>query len=137
MTLKELFATSDVISLHLPYSQETHHLVNAQMLSLMKPSAVIVNTARGKIIDEQALYEALVDKKIGGAGLDVYEQEPLPLSSPLLKLDNIVLTPHVSSQTMESLWRIYQMAIDITADFFGGKGSAHILNPEYSKQNRK
>lgn len=132
--LKELFATSDVISLHLPYSQKTHHLVNDQMLALMKPTAVIVNTARGKIIDERALYQALVNKKIGGAGLDVYEQEPLPLNSPLLKLDNIILTPHVSSQTMESLWRIYQMAIDIAADFFGGRGSAHILNPDYTKQ---
>jgi D-3-phosphoglycerate dehydrogenase len=134
VTLKELFAVSDVISLHLPYSQETHHLVDSQILSLMKPSAVIVNTARGKIIDEQALYEALVNKKIGGAGLDVFEQEPLPLNSPLLKLDNITLTPHVSSQTVESLWRIYQMAIDIATDFFGGKGSPHILNPDYLGQ---
>jgi D-3-phosphoglycerate dehydrogenase len=66
VTLKELFATSDIISLHLPISQETHHLVNAQMLSIMKPSAVIVNTARGKIIDEHALYEALVNKKSVG-----------------------------------------------------------------------
>ena len=135
--LKELFKTADVISLHLPYNQQTHHLVNIQLLSSMKPTAVIVNTARGNIIDEQALYEVLAAKKIAGAALDVFAQEPLPLDSPLLKLDNIILTPHVSSQTVESLWRIYAMSIDITADFFSGKDSPHILNPDYKINGEK
>lgn len=129
--LDELFHTADSISLHLPYSEETHHLIGARLLSLMKPTAVIVNTSRGNIIDEQALYEALASEKIGGAALDVYAAEPLPLDSPLLRLDNIILTPHVSSQTVESLWNIYKMAIDIAADVFGGKNSPHILNPDY------
>jgi phosphoglycerate dehydrogenase-like enzyme len=102
----------------------------------MKPSAVIINTSRGNIIDEQGLYNVLASDKIAGAGLDVYANEPLPLDSPLLKLDNIVLTPHVSSQTMESLWRTYAMAIDIASDFFAGKNSPHILNPDY-KTNAK
>lgn len=133
LDLEGLFSVSDAISLHLPYGKETHNLVDARLLSRMKPTAVIVNTARGKIIDEQALYEALSAGRIAGAGLDVYAQEPLPLDSPLLKLDNIVLTPHVSSQTFESLWRVYQMAIDIAADFFGGKESKHILNPDYKR----
>ena len=135
--LEELFEISDVISLHLPYNTETHHLVNRQMLSRMKPSAVIVNTARGNIIDEQALYEVLSAGKIAGAALDVFAREPLPLDSPFLKLDNIILTPHVSSQTVESLWRIYAMAIDITADFFNGKDSPHILNPDYKKHAQR
>jgi D-3-phosphoglycerate dehydrogenase len=135
--LEELFEISDVVSLHLPYNTETHHLVNKQMLSRMKPSAVIVNTARGNIIDEQALYEVLAAGKIAGAALDVFAREPLPLDSPLLKLDNIILTPHVSSQTVESLWRIYAMAIDITADFFKGKVSPHILNPDYKKHAQR
>jgi phosphoglycerate dehydrogenase-like enzyme len=129
--LKELFMESDVISLHLPYNNETHHLVNSDMLNLMKSTAVIVNTSRGNIIDEKVLYESLVKGKIGGAALDVYAQEPLPTSSLLLKLDNIILTPHISSQTEESLWRIYKMALDIAADFFNGRDSEHILNPDY------
>ncbi len=134
--LEELFKISDAISIHVPYTEETHMMVNDKMLSLMKPNAVIVNTARGNIIDEQALFEALSSGKIGGAGLDVFAAEPLSLDSPLHSLDNIILTPHVSSQTVESLWRIYEMAIDIAADFFSGKDSPHILNPDY-KQNIK
>lgn len=137
VSLEELFESADVISLHLPYSKETHHLVNSQRLSLMKPTAIIVNTSRGNIIDEQALYEVLAARKIGGAALDVFGQEPLPLDSPLLKLDNIILTPHVSSQTVESLWRIYKMAIDIAAEFFSGKSSPHILNPDYKLHTEK
>jgi len=131
VSLEELFKISDAISIHVPYSQATHNMVNESLLSLMKPTAVIVNTARGNIIDENALYKVLLEKKIAGAGLDVFAVEPLPLDSPLLKLDNIILTPHVSSQTVESLWNIYKMAIDICADFFAGKNSPHILNPDY------
>ncbi len=129
--LDELFTTADAISVHVPYMPATHHLVNAERLAQMKPGAVIVNTSRGNIIDEQALYEALSARTIAGAALDVFAQEPLPVSSPLLKLDNIILTPHVSSQTVESLWRIYQMAIDITAEFFSTGNSRHILNPDF------
>lgn len=131
--LEELFRFSDVISIHVPYTEETHMMVNEKTLSLMKPKAVIVNTARGNIIDEQALYEALSSGKIGGAGLDVFASEPLSMNSPLHSLDNIILTPHVSSQTVESLWRIYEMAIDIVSDFFNGQDSPHILNPDYKK----
>lgn len=131
--LEELLKTSDAVSIHVPYTEQTHHMIDYQMLSLMKSTAVIVNTARGNIIDEEALYEALKSGKIGGAGVDVFAQEPLPLDSPLLSLENVVLTPHVSSQTVESLWNIYKMAIDISADFFAGKESPHILNPDYAK----
>lgn len=134
--LEELFETADAITLHTPYSKQTHHLVDAKMLARMRETAVIVNTSRGNIIDEQALYEALSAGKIGGAALDVFATEPLPLSSPLIGLDNIILTPHVSSQTMESLWSIYKMAIDITADFFAGNDSPHILNPDYKAVKR-
>lgn len=129
--LEELFETADAITLHVPYFPETHHLVEEKMLSIMKDTAVIVNTSRGNIIDESALFNALSENKIGGAALDVFATEPLPIDSPLLGLDNIILTPHVSSQTVESLWRIYTMAIDIAADFYAGKDSPHILNPEY------
>lgn len=131
VNLETLFRSADVISIHVPYSAETHHLVNSRLLSLMKPTSVIVNTSRGNIVDEDDLYDVLAANKIAGAGLDVFAKEPLPLNSPLLQLNNIVLTPHVSSQTVESLWRVYKMAIDISADFFSGKGSPHILNPDY------
>ena len=102
--------------------------MNADKLGLMKPSAVIVNTSRGNIVDEDALYKVLSQKRIAGAALDVFAVEPLPKTSPLMELDNVLLTPHTSSQTEESLWRIYQMAIDIAADFFQGYASPHILN---------
>ncbi len=131
VSLEELFATADAITLHIPYSKQTHHLVNQKLLSMMKKTAVIVNTSRGHIIDEGDLYNVLASGDIGGAALDVFATEPLPLDSSLLGLDNIILTPHVSSQTVESLWCIYKMAIDIAADYFAGEDSPHILNPEY------
>ncbi len=133
VSIEELFRTADAVSIHVPYCEATHNLVDDRMLSLMKPTAVLVNTARGNIVDEEALYRALSTNQIAGAGFDVFATEPLPLSSPLLQLDNVILTPHISSQTVESLWNIYKMAIDISADFFEGKPSSHILNPEYAK----
>lgn len=133
--LNEIFETCDAISVHLPYAPETHHLVNADRIAQMKPEAVIVCTARGNIIDEDALYKALRMNRIGGAGLDVYGQEPLPTSSRLIELDNIILTPHVSSQTYESIWNTYKKAVDIAADFFAGAQleRADLLNPDYIK----
>ncbi|MCD8148920.1 MAG: NAD(P)-binding domain-containing protein [Clostridiales bacterium] len=132
-SLEDVFREADAISIHVPYTKETHHMVNKEMLSLMKPTSVIVNTSRGNIIDEDALYEALKSGIIAGAGIDVFAQEPLPLDSPLLTVENAVLTPHVSSQTVESLWNIYKMALDISTDFFAGRGSQHILNQDYAE----
>lgn len=86
----------DYLVVTVPLTPDTHHMINAEVLSNMKPSAFLVNIARGAVIDEQALIGALKDKKIGGAGLDVFEQEPLPKDSPLWGLDNVILTPHVS-----------------------------------------
>jgi phosphoglycerate dehydrogenase-like enzyme len=131
VSLEKLFQISDAISLHIPYTPDTHHLIGERLLYSMKNEAVIVNTSRGNIIDEDALAKILKEGRICGAGLDVFAEEPLPGNSPLVGLENIVLTPHVSSQTSESLWRIYRMAIDIASDFKNGKESPHILNPEY------
>ena len=100
----ELVEQSDAISIHVPYCPETHHMFNRETFSRMKDTAVIVCTARGNIVDEAALYTALKEGKIAAAGLDVYASEPLSADSPLIGLDNIILTPHVSSQTVESLW---------------------------------
>lgn len=133
VSLETIFKEADCISIHVPYTKETHHMINNDSFDMMKSTAVIVNTARGNIIDEYALYQALKNGKIAGAGVDVFAQEPLPVMSPLLTLDNGVFTPHVSSQTVESLWNIYKMAIDIGSDFFSGKQVPHILNPDYVK----
>lgn len=135
VSLKELFQESDAISIHVPYSPETHHLINSTTLNLMKPDVIIVNTARGKIIDEKALYQALKDGRIGGAGLDVFENEPLRMDSPLLGLENVILTPHIASQTIQSLWNIYKTAIDIAAEYFERGDSSFIVNKDY-KENQ-
>lgn len=127
--LDELVAAADAISLHVPYGTDTHHLIDKRRLALMKPTAVLVNTSRGGVVDEDALHAALVAGTIGGAGLDVFSTEPLPPDHPLIGLPNVVLTPHASSQTEQSLWRIYRMAIDVAADILSGQGSPHVLNP--------
>ena len=131
VSLDELLVKSDAISLHVPYNKQTHHLINANALRQMKPSAVVVNTSRGNVIDEDALCDALEQQIIAGAALDVYGQEPLSIHSRLLEQENVLLIPHIASQTEESLWRIYQMAIDIAADFFTGKPCPHLLTPVF------
>ena len=99
-SIEEIFKESDFISLHLPHIPQTHYIVNEEKLSKMKPSAYIINCARGGTVDEKALYNALKNGTIAGAGLDVFENEP-PKDSPLLTLDNVVLTPHIGANTKE------------------------------------
>lgn len=100
-TTDEIFQSCDVISLHTPYTPESHHLVNASTLAMMKPDAILVNAARGKVVDEAALVEALKAKKIAGAGLDVFEHDDNPLDE-LYDLQNVCMTPHVGTQTKEA-----------------------------------
>jgi D-3-phosphoglycerate dehydrogenase len=97
--LNTLMQDSDIISLHLSLSDKTQKLINKDRLALMKPEAILINTSRGEIIDENALYEALINSWIGGAGLDVFENEPY--TGPLTKLDNVVLTPHIGAYAKE------------------------------------
>ena len=94
--LKELFAESDLISLHTPLNDTTRHLIDTEELSLMKESAILVNTARGPVINEAALYAALTEGKILAAGLDVFDQEPPQPDNPLFKLDNVILSAHLA-----------------------------------------
>lgn len=101
LPMDELFSTCDVVSLHCPYSPETHHLVDARRLALMKPTAYLINTARGPVVDEAALADALARNVIAGAGLDVFEYEPT-VHPGLLDLENAVLLPHVGSATLET-----------------------------------
>ncbi|HCZ06108.1 MAG: glyoxylate reductase [Thermotogota bacterium] len=101
MELDELVSTSDFISLHVPLTPETHHLIDRRRIGMMKPTAVLINTARGAVVDEKALVEALKERRIWGAGFDVYEFEP-HVPEDLLELDNVVLLPHIGSATIET-----------------------------------
>lgn len=104
-TLEELFQKSDIITIHLVLTSETKGLINNKLLSLMKPSGYIINAARGEIVDEEALFDLLDNKKIAGAALDVYSSEPLPADSKWRKLTNCLLTPHLGASTREALKR--------------------------------
>jgi phosphoglycerate dehydrogenase-like enzyme len=99
----DLLAQADILSLHLPLTAATRHLIGASELKQMRRSAVLINTARGPLVDEPALVAALQAGQIAGAGLDVFESEPLPAASPLLALPNVVLTPHISAGTADAL----------------------------------
>ena len=105
-TMEEVFRNSDFISLHCPLNEQTRHLVNKDTLALMKPTAFIINTARGPLINEEDLIEALKTRKIAGAGLDVQEVEPLSASSPLFALDNVIVTPHMGWKGLETRQRL-------------------------------
>lgn len=103
--LKELFVRSDILTIHLALNHKTKGYVTKDLLDLMRPSSMLINTSRGEIIDEEALYERLASKKIRGAALDVFSTEPLSVDSKLRKLDNLVLTPHIGASTCEALAR--------------------------------
>jgi phosphoglycerate dehydrogenase-like enzyme len=110
--LPELLAQSDIVSLHLPLTDETERLIDAQALQSMKRGAVLINTARGGLVDQNALIESLRSGRLLAAGLDVYDQEPVPADCPLLELDNVVLQPHVAWLTPETLGRSLAVAME-------------------------
>lgn len=103
--LDELMSTSDVVSLHVPLMPSTRRLIGARELALMKPTAILVNTCRGQVVDEPALLDTLTHRRIYGAGLDVFEEEPTPADNPLLELDNVTVGPHMAGRTGESFPR--------------------------------
>jgi D-3-phosphoglycerate dehydrogenase len=111
-SLEDLFRQSDYITLHLPMGPDVKHLINAKTIALMKPDAVIVNTARGLLINEADLYDALRNGKLRAAALDVFETEPLSTDSPLLTLDNVLLSGHVAGLDHESQFDTLTMAAD-------------------------
>ena len=116
----ELLKRSDIITIHIPLTEETRHLISERELSLMKKTAVIINTSRGGIINERDLYKFLKEGKIYGAGLDVLEDEP-PQNSPLIELDNVVITSHIGAHTQESIENMAFMAIDNLISVLKGK----------------
>ena len=102
VSLEELFSTSDIISCHTPLTNDTKHIVNSNTLSLMKPTSILINTSRGPVVDEEALISALQSGVIAAAGLDVFEKEPVSPDNPLLKMDNVVATPHMAGTTWDT-----------------------------------
>lgn len=126
----ELLATADVVSLHVPLSAETRHLVDERALGLMKPTAILVNTSRGPIVDEAALARALTEKRIAGAALDVFEREP-EVTEALLGIENVVLTPHLGSATLETREAMGMLCVEVLrAVLLENRVPANALNPE-------
>lgn len=116
--IKKIFSESDIVSLHLPLMEETKNMVNSDLLNLMKPDAILINASRGGIVNEDDLYSILKEERIKGAGFDVYASEPIDPNSKLLKLDNIVLTPHLGASTKEAQIRVGEMALHQIKEFF-------------------
>jgi len=128
VSFDEALAQSDIVSVHVPLMASTRHLINAAALSKMKPEAVLVNTARGGVVDTEALIAALKNKTIRAAGLDVYETEPLPKDHPLTALENVILTPHTGYYSEESLYELKTRPIENAAEILSGRKPRNILN---------
>ena len=130
--LQTLLRESDYVSLHLPLNAETRHLIGAEELALMKKTAILVNCARGGIVDEQALYDALVARRLAAAGGDVFEDEPLPGGHPLVGLPNVCHSPHIAGQTAESLVRVSLQTAENILTVLRGEtlDPGYVVNPE-------
>ena len=133
VSLEELLRRADYVSLHVPLTPATRHLIGARQLALMKPTAYLINTARGPVVDEAALIEALREGRIAGAGLDVYEQEPAPPDNPLFALPNVVLTPHMASHTQEAMREMAMVVKDVIAVLEGREPRYAVNRPKEVK----
>jgi D-3-phosphoglycerate dehydrogenase len=129
-TLEELLASADVVSLHLPLTLETHHLIDAERLARMKRGVILINTARGGLVDEKALLAALESGHVRGAGLDVFESEPPAPDHPLLHRDDVAFTPHVAAGTAASKDRLWVAALRQAVMVLQGERPPHLVNPE-------
>jgi phosphoglycerate dehydrogenase-like enzyme len=137
MPLDDLLASSDIVSIHLRLSDESRGLINRDRIAKMKPGSLLINTSRGAIVDEDALAEALQENRIAGAGLDVFAVEPLPSSSPLRKMPNVLLTPHIGWQVSDVLHEFVEIAADQLAMWLKGRLSTkEVLNPKAIKVSR-
>jgi glyoxylate reductase len=128
--LDTLLRQSDFVSVHTPLSQETYHLIGTEALAKMKPTAILINTARGPIVDPLALYQALKDGVIGYAALDVTEPEPVPMDHPLLTLPNLIIAPHIASASVVTRGKMIQMSIDNLLAGLRGERLPNCVNRE-------
>jgi glyoxylate reductase len=135
--LQTLLRESDFVSVHVPLIKPTYHLINAEKLKLMKKTAYLINNSRGQVVDEKALHKALKEGWIAGAALDVFEQEPTPVDNPLLKLDNVVVAPHISSSSYETRSRMAEMVAENLIAFFEGRIPPDLVNREVLKNRRQ
>ena len=129
-SLDELLQQADFICLTLPLTAQTEGLIGAEQFALMRPESIFINISRGKVVDEKALINALQQGQIRGAGLDVFEREPLELTSPLLKLDNVVATPHIGSATFETREAMARCAVENLLAALAGERPANLVNPQ-------
>lgn len=128
VSLDELLKRSDAVSLHAPYSKGTHHMIGEKELRQMKSTAYLINTSRGKLIDSNALYNAVKEGQIAGAELDVLEQEPPTADNPLVGLDNIYITPHIAFYSEESIKRLRRATIQSVVDVLEGRKPHSVVN---------
>jgi len=126
--LDQLLREADFVSLHVPLTSETRHLIGERELSLMKPTAILVNTARGPVVDQQALYRFLKERRITAAALDVTEVEPIPMDDPLLTLDNVIIAPHIASGSVATRARMASVAADNLLAALGGEEPPNCVN---------
>jgi glyoxylate reductase len=127
--MPELLSMSDFISVHVPLTKETHHLIGAKEFAVMKPTAIFINASRGSVIDQHALYGTLKNHKILSAAIDVTETEPIPLDDPLLSLDNLIITPHIGSASVLTRKKMALMATDNLLAGLRGQTLPNCLNP--------
>ena len=127
-SLDQVFRQADFVSIHVPYMKETHHLVDARLLKLMKPDSCLINTSRGEVVDEKALIEALERESIAGAGLDVFEKEPPSPDNPLFKFDNVISSPHSAALSRECELKLAMAAAQAVVDFSEGRQPTYIYN---------
>jgi D-3-phosphoglycerate dehydrogenase len=132
-SLENLLKDSDFITLHVPLTSRTEKLIGTSELALMKPTAYLINTARGKVVDQAALWEGLKEARIAGAALDVYEVEPIARDEPLLQLDNVILTPHIGSATAETRTKMALTAADDVIRVLKGEKPLNLVNRELLK----
>lgn len=132
--LDELFRRSDFLSISCPLNEQTRHIVNAERLALMKPTAFLINTARGPVVDQRALYEVLKEGRIAGAGLDVFDTEPTPVGEPITTLENVVLAPHALCWTDECFAGIGAADVKAAMDVMQGKIPTGIVNKEVTER---
>jgi len=135
--LDALLKQSDFVSIHVSFTKQAHHMINEEKLRLMKKTAYLINNSRGAVVDEKALYRALKEGWIAGAGLDVFEREPTPVSNPLLKLDNVVVAPHISSGSHETRSRMAEMVAENLIAFFEGRIPPNLVNREVLKIRKR
>jgi len=129
-SLEEVLREADIVSLHVPLTKDTYHMINEERLRLMKRTAILVNTSRGAVVDTGALVKALREGWIAGAGLDVFEGEPIPPNHPLTAFKNVVLVPHIGSATYEGRHRMAEVVLENLVAFYEGRVPPNLVNPD-------